>query len=365
MNILLMYGGKSCEHDVSIITAKQVLPNLQGKVFEVYVTKDGVFKLVKNMSRPQDFADEKRVKKLKEVVLFSGDNTLYQKNGKILKKLCNADVAVLCFHGVNGEDGSVQGLLQLCQIPHTSCDVGASALSMDKTLCKTFLKGIGAPVADGFCLNKSQVDKNVFKKVENKLGYPVIVKPANLGSSIGISLAKDEESLAQSLCVAFEFDQKVLIEKVVEDCFDVNVSVFEHKGEVFASLLEKPTSWQEFLTFDEKYCGEKTGMASAKREFPFECQFGEQICFWAKEVYCQMGCKGVVRIDFLVNDDGFFVNEINTIPGSFAYYLWKDKFDFKTLVKMQIEEGICQQQQKQKLKYLYESNVLSSQKGKK
>ena len=365
MDVLLLYGGKSCEHDVSVVTAKQVLPNLCGNVVEVYVTREGEWKLVKNMPRPQDFADEKKIKKLTAVTLLAGDKNLYIKSKNKLKKLCQPSVAVLCFHGVNGEDGSVQGLLQLCGIAHTSCEVGASALAMDKILCKTFLKGMDAPVVDGIFVDKGKVDAYFFEMVSNRLGYPVIVKPSNLGSSIGISIANDGEGLAQALAVAFEFDNRVLVEKALQNCFDVNVSVFAHDDKIFASLLEKPTTWQEFLTFDDKYTSAKTGMASCKRQFPFECRFNKEICFWAKEIYKNMGCKGVVRIDFLVCDDGFFVNEVNTIPGSFAYYLWKDEFDFKTLVQKQIDEGVRVQRQKEKLTFLYKSAVLSNCRGKK
>ena len=364
MDILLMYGGKSCEHEISIVTAKQVLPNIEGKVHEIYLTKDGEFKLVKNMPQPQDFADSKKISKLQNVAFLPDDKTVYLKKGNKLKKLCIPDCAVLCFHGVNGEDGSVQGLLQLCGIPHTSCDVCASAVSMDKSITKIFLKGLLAPVVDCVFANKDKTDRFVFEKV-SVLGYPVIVKPSNLGSSIGISVAKNEQELAKALQIAFGFDNNVVIEKALQNCFDVNVSVFSHQGKIYSSLLEKPVTWHEFLSFEDKYDGAKNSMAHSKREFPFECKFGKEIKNWAEQVYQNLGCKGVVRIDFLVCEDGFYINEINTIPGSFAYYLWKDKFDFKNLVKMQIDEGMDKQKQKEKLTYLYKSNVLKRPKGKK
>lgn len=364
MDILLMYGGKSCEHEISIVTAKQVLPNVEGRVYEIYLTKEGEFKLVKNMPYPQDFADERKIAKLQNVALLPDDKTVYIKKGNKLKKLCTPDCAVLCFHGVNGEDGSVQGLLKLCGIAHTSCDVCASAVSMDKSVTKTFLKGLGVPVVDGVVATKEKIDRLVFEKA-SALGYPVIVKPSNLGSSIGISVAKNQSELAQALQIAFEYDDKVVIEKALKNCFDVNVSVFGYNGKIYSSLLEKPVTWHEFLSFEDKYDGAKNSMAHSKREFPFECESGKEIQTVAKQIYQKLGCKGVVRIDFLLCDEGFYVNEINTIPGSFACYLWKDKFDFKTLVKMQIDEGIFAQKQKEKLSYLYKSNVLSKPKGKK
>ena len=364
MDILLMYGGKSCEHEISVVTAKQVLPNIKEKVYEIYVTKQGEFKLVKNMPYPPDFANEKKIKKLKNIAILPGDNAVYVRQGKKLKKLCMPDCAVLCFHGVNGEDGSVQGLLQLCGIAHTSCDVCASAVSMNKNVAKIFLKGIGVSVVDGVFVKKEEKNAFVFEKIK-QLGYPVIVKPSNLGSSIGISVVKNEGELAQALDVAFEFDNDVIVEKALQNCFDVNVSVFKNNGKVYASLLEKPVRWDEFLSFNDKYNGAKTSMAHAKREFPFECDFAVKMQDVAKKIYKKLGCKGVVRIDFLVCENSFYVNEINTIPGSFAHYLWKDKFDFKTLVKMQITEGIEAQKQKEKLTYLYKSNVLNRPKGKK
>ena len=364
MDVLLMYDGKSCEHEISIVTAKQVLPNIDGKVYEIYLTKEGKFKLAKNMSRPQDFADQQKINNLQNVAFLPDDKTVYIQKGKKLKKLCTPDCAVLCFHGVNGEDGSVQGLLQLCGIAHTSCDVCASAVSMDKSITKSFLRGICVPVVDCVVATKDKVDSFLFDKVK-QLGYPVITKPSNLGSSIGISVAKNQSELAQALKVAFAFDNTVVIEKALQNCFDANVSVFGYQGKVYASLLEKPVTWHEFLSFEDKYDGPKNSMAHSKRVFPFECEFGEQMQNVAKEIYSQLGCKGVVRIDFLVCEDCFYVNEINTIPGSFAYYLWKEKFNFKTLVKMQIEEGMTLQKQKEKLTYLYESNVLKKPNGKK
>ncbi len=363
MNLILMYGGRSCEHDISIVTAKQTAAVLDGNVTEVYLAKDGRWLIAEDMPQPKDFCDEKKLNRLKEAVLLPNDDTLYLKNKNKLKPLCKADVAVLCFHGVYGEDGCVQGLLELSKIPYTSCGVTASAVGMDKITAKYFLKGLGMPVVESVCL-----DKMNFKTKPNEtldcaevLGYPIIIKPSNLGSSIGISVCKNREELEKALRVGFEFDCRVLAEKALTDFCDVNISAFVKDGNVFTSLMEKPMSWSEFLSFEDKYMSGAKGMADVKRQFPFECKQKDDIARMAKEIYIALGCKGVIRIDFLLDNatDKVYVNELNTIPGSMAFYLWKDRFDFKMLMKIQIEEAIKTAKIKDELTHLYKSNVLS------
>jgi len=366
MNVLLLYGGKSCEHDVSIVTAKQVLANVEENIFEIYVTKNGEWRLIEGLEKPRDFACEQKVERMKKVCILPGQKSLYIKKGKKLKKLCDADVALLCFHGVNGEDGSVQGVLQLSDIPYTSCGICASSVAMDKSIAKLFLKGIGAPVVDGLTFFKEQSINEILAATEQIVGYPAIIKPSNLGSSIGISVSKNRRELLNSLEVAFSFDQKVLVEKALQNFEDANISVMKKDGQILTSLIEKPIVWHDFLSFDDKYKTGAKGMADSKRIFPFDHPQKEKIDFWAREIYKKLDCKGVVRIDFLTGRDGeVYVNEINTIPGSFAYYLWEGSFDFKQLLKIQIEQAINSQKQREKLTFLYETDLLKYKYSKK
>ena len=364
MSVLLMYGGKSCEHDISVITGKQAAANIKKDFHEVFVSKEGKWLLADEMKNISDFSNAKKISRLPQVVLVAGEKKLFKLKGKKLLPFCEVDAALLCFHGENGEDGCVQGLLEMCEIPYTSCGVTSSALCMDKISAKAMLKGFDFPVVEGISLEKSFFEQN-FRQCESeirqKLGYPVIVKPSKLGSSIGISVCEDENYFADAMKLALGFDDRVLVEKALTNFCDINVSVLKKDGEIFVSQAEKPASLKNFLTFDEKYLEGGKGMSGLKREFPFENEKTEAIKDIAKKVYSSLNCFGVVRIDFLIDFDSgkIFVNEINTIPGSLSFYLWKDVFGFGSLIDVLLDEAKKRTAEKQKLLRRIESSVLN------
>ena len=368
MSVLLMYGGKSCEHDISVITGKQAAANIKKDFHEVFVSKEGKWLLADEMKNISDFSNAKKISRLPQVILVAGEKKLFKLKGKKLLPFCEVDAALLCFHGENGEDGCVQGLLEMCEIPYTSCGVTSSALCMDKISAKALLKGFDFPVVEGISLEKSFFEQN-FRQCESeirqKLGYPVIVKPSKLGSSIGISVCEDENSFADAMKLALGFDDRVLVEKALTNFCDINVSVLKKGGEIFVSQAEKPASLKNFLTFDEKYLEGGKGMSGLKREFPFENEKTEAIKDIAKKVYSSLNCFGVVRIDFLIDFDSgkIFVNEINTIPGSLSFYLWKDVFGFGRLIDVLLDEAKKRTAEKQKLLRRFESSVLSGASG--
>ncbi len=368
MSVLLMYGGKSCEHDISVITGKQAAANIKKDFHEVFVSKEGKWLLADEMKNISDFSNAKKISRLPQVILVAGEKKLFKLKGKKLLPFCEVDAALLCFHGENGEDGCVQGLLEMCEIPYTSCGVTSSALCMDKISAKAMLKGFDFPVVEGISLEKSFFEQN-FRQCESeirrKLGYPVIVKPSKLGSSIGISVCEDENSFADAMKLALGFDDRVLVEKALTNFCDINVSVLKKDGEIFVSQAEKPASLKNFLTFDEKYLEGGKGMGGLKREFPFENEKTEAIKDIAKKVYSSLNCFGIVRIDFLIDFDRgkIFVNEINTIPGSLSFYLWKDVFGFGSLIDVLLDEAKKRTAEKQKLLRRFESSVLSGASG--
>ena len=368
MSVLLMYGGKSCEHDISVITGKQAAANIKKDFHEVFVSKEGKWLLADEMKNISDFSNAKKISRLPQVILVAGEKKLFKLKGKKLLPFCEVDAALLCFHGENGEDGCVQGLLEMCEIPYTSCGVTSSALCMDKISAKALLKGFDFPVVEGISLEKSFFEQN-FRQCESeirqKLGYPVIVKPSKLGSSIGISVCEDENSFADAMKLALGFDDRVLVEKALTNFCDINVSVLKKGGEIFVSQAEKPASLKNFLTFDEKYLEGGKGMSGLKREFPFENEKTEAIKDIAKKVYSSLNCFGVVRIDFLIDFDSgkIFVNEINTIPGSLSFYLWKDVFGFGRLIDVLLDEAKKRTAEKQKLLRRFESSLLSGASG--
>lgn len=365
MNIALFFGGKSCEHDISIITAYQLMGNISNKhkLNCVYVDGNGNWLLANNLSFEEISSGNH--KKLKSLTVLPNDNRLYIVKGKRIKELCKIDAALLAFHGMNGEDGKIQGLLGLSNIPYTGCDVCSSAITMDKATTKKLLKSQKMPTIRGIVVKKEEYladfDK-VSMRIAKSVGKRLILKPCNLGSSIGISVCENKEQLKNGFDVAFMFDERCIVEVALKDFYELNCSVCRLNGIVTASLLEKPMSWEKFLTFDEKYRSRQTKNISNLRQFPYKYEHEEEIREMAKSIYETFNCSGVVRIDFLIDNlsSKYYVNEINSIPGSFAYYLWDGVVTFSQLIDNCIDEAITNFNKQQKIKYAYYSDVLKT-----
>ena len=364
MNILLLFGGKSCEHDISILTAKITLPVLKriGRVYPVYVDKfNGWWYVQKELEPIKYKTDYKRAGK--RVCVFSGENSLKVTGGlKRFVNLAKIDVAVPCFHGNNGEDGSVSGLLQLAGIPYTCGNPFACGASMDKSATKTVLRGMGANVLKGVTFN-SPYDEKAFSLVK-KLGFPLIVKPVSLGSSIGIKIADNVEELKNALDVAFCFDTRVLVEKALTDFYEINCAAFKADGRVVTSKIERPVSRDKILTFADKYIhGDKNG---SDRVFPYSFDGEKSVRETTEKIYKTFNFDGVIRVDYLVDNvtGKIFVNEINSIPGSLAYYLF-DEYGHEEFLTKLVQSAISAKKRRDKLVYAYHSNVLNVGKIKK
>lgn len=359
MKIALIYGGKSCEHDISIITACQVAPALKNhELYRIYADRQNRWWLLEGDFTPRQHLF---LKPKKRAFFKTGESNLYVKNGLFVKKI-PIDAAVLAFHGVNGEDGTAQGVLELAGVPYTSAGVASSGVCMDKLLMKSCFEGIGVPVLFGMEL-RSCDDDNARKDVADLVGFPLIVKPANLGSSIGISVCHDEAEFSGALETAFSFDDRVLVEQALTDFYEVNCSAMMSDGEILVSELEKPCAKDEILSFADKYVrGEKN---RAFREFPFDCELKEEIRYTAHKIYRRLNLSGVVRTDFLVDryTGAFYVNEVNTLPGSLAYYFWKDLFTPEQFADTLIKEAAERKSARDKLTFAYDSQVLKGAYG--
>ena len=297
----------------------------------------------------------------KRVFLKSGESNLYIKSGLFTTKV-HLDAAVLAFHGIYGEDGSAQGLLELAGIPYTSANVASSGVCMDKLLMKSCFEGIGVPTLFGMELRASD-DENTRKNVIDLVGFPLIVKPANLGSSIGIAVCRDLTEFESALKTAFGFDDRVLVEQALTDFYEVNCSAFMRENEILTSELEKPCGKDEILSFTDKYIrGEKS---HAYREFPFDCELKEEIRYTTHKIYRMLNLSGVVRVDFLIDcyTGAFYVNEVNTLPGSLSYYFWKDEYTQEQFLDMLIQEAISRKSSHDKLTFAYDSQILSGHCG--
>ncbi len=368
-NIAVIFGGVSCEHDISIITGVSACRALSAahRLLPVYIDRLGSWHTGSALLDMSVYkaADIGRVKDVRGACVIPGSNRLYIKKGARLKELCRIHCAVLCTHGLNGEDGSLQGLLQLCHIPYTGSGVFGSACGMDKVMTKRLLAGAGVSQ-----LNFISAEKEAFEsdedgavlEIEKKIGFPAIVKPANLGSSIGIGIAKDAAELKEALATAFSFDLRALVEPALSDFTELNCAALSCGGQVLTSALEQPLTVNEILTFDDKYRGgAKHG--TEKKRFPADvpAETALEVKRITAQAYRLLGLGGVVRADFLLKDGRLYLNEVNTIPGSLAYYLWRlEGIGYRELIDIMITQAERDFSMRRALKHAYASDVLTA-----
>ncbi|MBU5425929.1 D-alanine--D-alanine ligase [Tissierella pigra] len=373
----VFFGGRSAEHEVSVITGMQIIENIDKTKYEVvpiYVSKEGKWLTGSSLLDFKNYKDGK-FKDTKEIILSPNyeDNNVYAHpeivglfGKKIIDKI---DIALPAFHGMNGEDGTVQGIFELMDIPYVGCGVLGSSVGMDKVLMKDVYKANNLPIVDytWFYRSKWLKDKDlVINQIEEKLSYPMFVKPANLGSSIGITKAKDRDGLILAIEIAIKYDRKIIIEKAVENLREINCAVMGFDEEVRTSLCEEPIGWEEILTFEDKYVksNEKGGKVSGERRIipaDIDEEVRVEIEELAKKAFITIDGRGVSRIDFLLDQNNkVFINEINTLPGSIAFYLWEGKnYSFTKLIDELINIAIKVHKEKKDNIYSYEANLLN------
>ena len=361
-NILVFFGGKSCEHEISIITGVLTLNSLdKGKYrgYPIYLSREGDWYYgddLFDVSFYKNFSS----KRLKKVTLVSGENALYLK-GKKIKKICDVYSAINCLHGLNGEDGSLAGLLKLHNIPLASPTLFGSSLAIDKEYTKYLLSGLKINRLD-FCKVVSDdyylyPDKTLLD-IESKLEYPLIIKPCNLGSSIGISEAHDKIELEKALQLGFIYDDKLIIEKKLENFIELNCACYRGENGVVVSEVERPITANDILTFKDKY---EAFSGFSAREFPanIPTKIANKVKKTTQKLYETLGFEGIIRVDYLCQSDKIYVNELNTVPGSLAYYLFCDTLkDFSLLLSEIIEFSVKNLSKYLSRKFDYKSSVL-------
>jgi D-alanine-D-alanine ligase len=354
----VIIGGKSVEHEVSIITGLQIFENIDKNKYDpliIYIDKTGRWFIGEALSNIETYKT-KKFSDLTEVIPWKGPANknvlcLYPnpdvKQGFLAKKRekVEVDVVIPATHGTNVEDGVLQGVLETCGVPYGFSDVKSSALGMDKVLMKKVFKAEKLPVLPYVWFYRSQYDseKEQCLIASEGIGYPLIVKPSNLGSSIGIGKARNRDELEYTIEVAFHYDRKIIIEKCLEHPREINCSVLGYENSLRASLCEEPVGWQEYLKFEDKYMnkqGGKNEKGTDKRIIPANISdsISDKIKSLAIEAFKSIDAKGVARIDFLLDGDEIYVNEINTIPGSASFYLWEPSgIKFKDLIDSLID----------------------------
>ena len=386
IKIGLLFGGKSAEHDISIISAIQALNNIPADkylTFPIYISKSGEMYCGNRIGKIEAYRD------IPALLAASDRVSLIRKDGAVKLISLNAprrraeiteiDVALPVVHGTNTEDGTLQGYLRLLGLPFAGCDVMASAMGMDKYVSKIILQKCGIPVLD--CVRLSAAEyrastESAADLIEKKISYPVIVKPINCGSSIGISKAENRDELFEALDDAFCYADSVIAERAVTSLREINCSVLGDSDHAEASECEEPVAADKILSFKDKYLssggskgGAKTesaseGMASLKRIIPAPIppERRKEIREMAVMIFRELGCSGVVRIDFLIDTDAdkVYFNEINTIPGSLSFYLWEPVgVKYPDLLDRLITLALRRHRKESTLTYTFESSVLS------
>jgi len=332
----VFFGGRSTEHEISVISANQAINAFNPDKYEIipiYISKDGRWYTGRELLTLSNYRNiPELLKKVTEVYMrpIYGDYNLYNAKKSMFGKdvFDTLDLAIPVLHGTNMEDGRFEGLLETIGIPYAGCDTLASANGMDKITMKMILRADGIPVVDYVWFTDHQWaaerDK-VIEKVEGALGYPVIVKPADLGSSIGIGTAHDREALIDKINDATRFASRIIVEHMVTALREINCSVLGDADEFETSVLEEPIKAEEILSYGDKYMG--GGMHAAQKRIPAELSdsLAKECSRLAGETFRVLGCHGVSRVDLIIDGDTskVYVNEINTIPGSLSYYLWE------------------------------------------
>lgn len=378
----VIFGGESVEHEVSIISAIQAMKHLNTEKYEVipiYIGKDKEWYTGSALKQIDIFTDMDLVKRYSTNVVLTTHKDKYvliKKNG--IKRIIDyIDLVFPIVHGTNAEDGTLQGYLNLIGIPYAESNLYACSVGQDKVFQKQILSFSNILVPDFIWFFENEYKENeveILKKIK-KMGYPVMVKPARLGSSVGISKVNDEKDIKDAIEEAIKYDEKVLIEKVVENLVEVNCSVIGNYEHQEASLLEEVMGVDEFLSYKDKYLGgaKKTGksskgMASTNRILParLDDKLTEEVRNLSKQIFRILNSTGVVRIDFLVDSKTkkVYTNEINTIPGSLSFYLWEASGKTYTEMLDEIINLAIKTYKKRKVKvFSFESNILSNFNG--
>lgn len=386
-NIGVFFGGNSVEHEVAVISALQAIQNIDKNLYDItpiYIAKNGKMYSGEVLLEINNFKNiPELLKKAYPVFITREDEGVMVKaqESKLFSKIkpIKIDLAFPIVHGTNCEDGSLQGFFELLSIPYIGCDVLSSAVGMDKAVFKDVLKRVGVPVLDCLVFSSREFLNNeelLLEKIENEIKYPLIIKPVNLGSSVGISKVDSRQELYDAISLAASFTNNILAEKAVENLREINCSVLGYLDEFEASELEEPIMQDKILSYKDKYqSGSKgskgskgSGMSSLSRKLPAELEedIASNIKKYAIESFKAIGGHGVSRIDFLMNDKTkeVYVNEINTIPGSLAFYLWEAKgVSYKELINRLVSLAFKRQRVKENLSFTIDTNILNGNFG--
>ena len=376
----VFFGGRSVEHEVSIISALQTINAIDKDkyhIIPIYITKQGVWYTGESLLKIESYKDIDKLLIQCQKILFpmnSDENQILNYSPHLFQKrvLNQIDIAFPVFHGTHGEDGAMQGLFELTNLPYVGCDVLSSAVGMNKIAMKMMLKAADLPIVNQVWFYAKEWLKNKDKIIERAetLKYPMIIKPATLGSSIGISKANNRTELEEAIELAKNFAHQILVEEVITNLKEINCSVLGDYEKIELSVCEEPLGGENILSFEDKYINNSNtkGMSGAKRKLPADIstEMVNLIQNLAKQTFLLLNGCGVARIDFLVDNEtaNVYVNEINTVPGSLAFYLWEASGkSFTDLTSELIQLALKRNREKNNLMFSHNSNILADFQG--
>ena len=356
--VAVFFGGKSCENEISVLTGIFILNLLDRERFSpfpIYVHTDGGMYTSPDMTNLNVFK-EKRVSSFEKIFLDGGSVYALNEKKRKVKRLAKIDVAINCCHGGLGEGGGVSALAAWNGIPLASPDLTSSGVFMDKSMTKLIARALNVPTVDYIRVNEKDYERRgafLLKSIRSRLKYPVIIKPAHLGSSIGITLANNEEEVKSALAAAFTLDDRVIIEKYLTNKQDVNCAAYSLQGKIILSEPELAFG-EGIYSFEDKYlrrsndCGTPISSKEGGR-YAVSGELREKIRAYTRTVYKRMNLQGAVRMDFLISEGKAYLCEVNTVPGSLAYYLFCDRItDARQFISDLLETAWQEGQQAEK-----------------
>ena len=377
-NIGVFFGGRSTEHEISVISASQAMHAINREKYDVtpiYISKQGKWYTGEALFEVANYRDMAAlIARCEEVYMrpIFDDYNLYKAKKSIFGSIVvtKLDVVIPVLHGSNGEDGIFEGVLESTGIPFAGCNTLSSANGMDKITMKMILQACDVPVVDYVWFTDkqwfSQRDE-LIAKIESKIGYPVIVKPANLGSSVGIGRAIDRQQLIQKVDEAEKYSTRIIVEHMVEELQEINCSVLGDCDDYQPSVCEEPIKSGEILSYEDKYMGGTKGakgMQASQKRIPAELPDEEtrRIQFLACETFRVLSCHGVSRVDVIIDRKtrDIYVNEINTIPGSLSFYLWEATgISFDKLMDKLVQLALKRKRESALKTVSYDQNIFS------
>lgn len=377
VNIAVLFGGNSVEHEISIISSMQAIENIDKEkynVIPVYITKELEMYSDSTFTSVDPFINFDASKYKQVTFVKVGEETYVRQIKGLFNKLEERiDVAFPIVHGTGVEDGTLQGYLKMFDLPITGPTVLSGAVGQDKAIMKDVLSANGVSQTKYLWITSGDSLADSIATIEEKLSYPVIIKPASLGSSVGIEICNDVTELENGLTRAFGYDHKIVIEEALSGFEEYNISVFGTFDDFQTSVIEKVLKAEEFLSYEQKYVagskktgGKSSGMASLAREVPanISSTVEAEIINQARASYRALNCNGLVRFDIIIGSDGtVYINEVNNVPGSLSYYLWEATgVEYKQMLTNMIEQAVNKYYKDKKLVQSFDTNVLSMQK---